>query len=95
MKRIKPAERIAEAIDFIITNAIRGIKFQVLRHPHLIADGRILVHLAVANIGKCATIRFTIGVHPFGRAYDRRIKRVDRLLGSRGCVVRAGCKEYD
>ena len=95
MKRIEPAEGIAEPFDFVVANAIGSVELQVLGHPHLVADGRVLVHLAIAGIRERSTIRLTIGVHPFGRANNRRIERIDRLIRSRGFIVRAGDKEYD
>ena len=94
MKRIEPAEGIAEPFDFVVANAVRRIELQVVGHPHLVPDGRVLVHLAIPGIGKRSTIRLTIGVHPFGWANNRRIKGIDRLIRSRGFIVRAGDKQY-
>ena len=95
MKRIEPAEGIAEPFDFVVANAVRRIELQVLGHPHLVTDSRVLVNLSVAGIRECPAIRLAIGVHPFGRANNRRIECIDRLVRSRGFIVRAGCKEYD
>ena len=93
MQRIEPAERVAEAVNLVVANTIGCIEFQILRHPHLVTDSRVLVHLPVASIRERAPVRFAIGVHPFSRANDCRIKRIDRLLGSRGCVIGTGRKE--
>ena len=93
MKRIEPAEGIAEPFDFVVANAIGSVELQVLGHPHLVADGRVLVHLAIAGIRERSTIRLTIGVHPFGRANDCRIERIDRLVRSRGVVVSTRSKQ--
>ena len=94
MKRIKPAEGIAEPFDFVVANTIGRIELQVLCHPYLVTDSRVLVHLTITYIREHSTIRLTIGVHPFSRANDCRIKRIDRLIRSRGVVVRAGDKQY-
>ena len=95
MKRIEPAERIAEPINLIVANTIGRIELQVLCHPYLVPDGRVLVNLSVAGIRERSAIRLAIGVHPIGRANNRRIECIDRLIRSRGFIVRAGCKEYD
>ena len=68
---------------------------KVLCHPYLGPDGRVLVNLSVAGIRERSAIRLAIGVHPIGRANNRRIECIDRLIRSRGFIVRAGCKEYD
>ena len=94
MKRIKPAEGIAEPFDFVVANTIGRIELQVLCHPYLVPDGRVLVHLAIAYIRERSTIRLAIGVHPISRANDCRIERIDRLIRSRGFIVRAGGEQY-
>ena len=94
MKRIKPAEGIAEPFDFVVANTIGRIELQVLCHPYLVTDSRVLVNLSVAGIHERSAIRLAIGIHPFGRANDRRIKGIDRLIRIRGFIVRAGGEQY-
>ena len=77
----KIIEGCAKAFDFAIAQTVRCIELQVLCHPYLVSDSCVLVNLTIAGIGKSSTVRFSVSVHPFGRANNRRIEGVNGLLG--------------
>ncbi len=81
MQGIEFAECIAKPINLAVAQAIGSIELQVLGHPHLVADGCVLVHLPVTGVRKGSTVRFAVGVRTFRRANHCRIEGVNGLLG--------------
>ena len=91
MQGIEFAECIAKPINLAVAQAIGSIELQVLGHPHLVADGCVLVHLPVTGIGKGSTVLFSVDVHTVCRANRRRIEGVNGFFWSGGTIV-AGAK---
>ena len=93
MQRIKPSKCFAVSFNLVVADAIGCVEFQVLGHPYLVADSRVLINLAIAGIGKGATVRFSVGVHTVCRANHRRIEGVNGLIRSGGTAVETGGKQ--
>ena len=67
MLHITRIHSIAQAIR------IRQLKFKVFRHPHLIADGGVLIHTSVAFVNERSAVWHAVGVRASLRAHLRGV----------------------